>query len=78
MSWTVQQAKDLGLQVISDRYAYSDSVEWYFRDWVVLIDLKHRCLAADSNASIIEDEIAAASPKFTTLEECLVYLRLRA
>lgn len=74
MSWTVQQAKDLGLQVILDRYAYSDSVEWYFRDQTVLIDLKHRCLAA----AIIEDEIAAASPKFDTLEECLVYLRLRA
>lgn len=78
MSWTTEQAKHFGLEVISGRYAFIPNTEWRFNNQVVLIDLKHQRLAADSNVRIVEDEIAAASPKFSTLQECLVYLKLRA
>jgi hypothetical protein len=73
MKWSVKEAKKLGL-VAPNSHAWAKGRDWYFGDVEVIIDLVTGKIVPNWHAHKLPFE----PPEFDTLEECLVYLRLRA
>lgn len=73
MKWSVKEARKLGL-VVPISHAWAKERNWYFGDVEVIINLATGKIVSNWTSRKLPFE----PPEFDTLEECLVYLRLRA
>lgn len=72
VKWTTEEAKKLGL-VAPTTHAWARERHWHIGDIEVIIDL----VTGKIVPNWASHELPFKPPEFDTLEECLVYLRLR-
>lgn len=73
MKWSVKEARKFGL-VAPTPHAWAKERNWYFGDVEVIIDLVTGKIVPNQAAQKLSFE----PPEFDTLQECLIYLKLRA
>jgi hypothetical protein len=73
MKWSVEEARKLGLVAPLTR-AWAGDRNWRFGDVEVIIDLVTGKIVPNWSSH----ELPFKPPEFDTLQECLIYLKLRA